>query len=224
MTLTGRRRILIASMALALASAAQAGTIAIFNTGVDGTGTPLANGTIGDPHYVLTSVPGGTTDTQILNSVGWYPIPPWLGDDAISSWIGPNNDSDADGVVGAFVYQTTFDLTGFDPSTASLAGQWSVDNEGTDILLNGASTGNTAGGFESWSAFSIGSGFIAGVNTLDFLVYNGGGPTGLRVELSGTATDPSQVPEPTSLLLFGAGFAGLAVVRRRLPKATLRIR
>jgi hypothetical protein len=61
----------------------------------------------------------------------------------------------------------------------------------------------------------INSGFINGVNTLDFIVNNDGGPTGLRVELSGTS---SVAPEPTSLLLIGAGFVCLGLLRRKSPK------
>jgi len=202
-------------VALALASVAHAGVISIFNTGVDGSGTPLADGTIGDPHYVLVSVPGGTTNIRVRTSVGGYPVGPWIGDDAISAWIGPNSDITVDGPVGHYDYRTTFDLTGLVPVNTSLTGQWSTDNEGIDILINGVSTGNTASGFTTWSPFVINSGFINGVNTLDFIVNNDGGPTGLRVELSGTS---SVAPEPTSLLLIGAGFVCLGLLRRKSPK------
>ena len=198
---------------LGLAGGAHAASVTIFNTGVDSTGTPLPDGTVGDPNYVLTSVPGGsTTDIMVLTSAGGFPIGPWLGDDAISAWIGPNNDSEADGPVGLYDYQTTFDLAGVDPTTASLVGQWATDNEGVDILINGVSTGNTAGGFSSWYSFDISSGFVSGVNTLDFIVNNDGGPTGLRVELSGTA---DATPEPAPSLMLAIGLAGLGVLKRR---------
>jgi hypothetical protein len=195
-----------------LAGEARAASITIFNTGVDSTGTPLPDGTLGDPNYVLTSVPAGsTTDLMVLTSAGGFPIGPWLGDDAISAWIGPNNDSEADGPVGLYDYQTTFNLAGVDPSTVSLVGQWATDNEGVDILINGVSTGNTAGGFTSWYSFDISSGFVSGVNTLDFIVNNDGGPTGLRVELSGTA----DTPEPAPSLMLAIGLVGLGVLKRR---------
>jgi hypothetical protein len=87
-----------------------------------------------------------------------------------------------------------------------------------DILLNGHSTGNANGAqFVAWTALTINSGFfVAGVNTLDFIVNNGGGPTGLRVEISGTA-DPTgtTIPEPVSFVLLGAGLGALGMLRRR---------
>jgi len=89
-----------------------------------------------------------------------------------------------------------------------------------DILLNGVSTGNTIPvgfspnySFGAWTPFTIASGFIAGVNTLHFVVNNDAGPTGIRVELTGTA-DPS--PEPASLFLLGAGLVAFGIFRRRL--------
>ena len=41
----------------------------------------------------------------------------------------------------SYTYRTTFNLSGFDPTTASLTGQWAADNEGPNVLLNGISTG-----------------------------------------------------------------------------------
>jgi hypothetical protein len=206
---------------LAMGGLANAASIGIFNTGVDGTGTPLADGTVGDPHYVLTSVPSLTTDILVRTSVGGFPIGPWLGDDGISAWIGPNNDTSLNGPTGLYDYQTTFDLTGLDPLSAFLTGQWAADNEGVDILINGVSTANTAGGFTAWSPFTISSGFVSGVNTLDFLVNNDGGPTGLRVELSGTADSLSGVPEPASFMMIGLGLVGLGVRAGRVRLAKL---
>ena len=40
-------------------------------------------------------------------------------DNASSCWIGPNNSSNMDGQRGGTRYETTFSLTGFNPSTAS---------------------------------------------------------------------------------------------------------
>jgi hypothetical protein len=212
------RWILVAGAAVALAGAAHASTIIIFNTGVDLLGNPLPDG-VGDPNYVLTSVPGGTTDIRVRSSIGGYPIPPYIGDDALSAWIGPNNNGQLDGPGGTYIYQTTFDLTGLNPATASLTVGWSTDNNGLNVLLNGSSTGQTTASNQFMLGFStpfiINSGFVAGLNTLDFMVYNESGPTALRTEITGTADPAGVVPEPMSLVLLGSGFVALGMLRRR---------
>jgi hypothetical protein len=65
--------------------------------------------------------------------------------------------------------------------------------------LNGVTVGPTSSSFSSLTPFSLTSGFVAGINTLDFILTNGptGGPqnpTGLFVELSGYAKRPSNPP------------------------------
>jgi PEP-CTERM motif len=212
----------VAAASLVAGSAAQADPItSLYNTGVDASGTPLADATIGDPHYALVGVPGGTSEIRVRTLAGGYPIPPYLGDDALSAWIGPNNDSAVDGPNGSYDYRTTFDLTGFDPSTAFISGGWSSDNNGLQILLNGVDTGNASTDFAQFSIgfapFSITGGFVSGINTLDFIVNNGGGPTALRVEMSGDAKATGAVPEPGTwaLMISGFGLAGAALRRRR---------
>src|SRR5207253_10283787 len=107
-------------------------------------------------------------------------------------------------------YQTTFDLTGFDPATVRLVGNWAVDDSGTDIKINGASSGvkNTAA-FSIYSPFVITSGFKTGLNTIDFIVNNGDNgnptnPTGLRVDgLRAGAKRPSE--QGPSLVISKSG-------------------
>ena len=160
----------------------------LFNTG-------LAAGGSVDPHYSLIesndeSFPG--PNAIVANP----PAGAWLSNTVTSKWISPStNQSQVNGgnADGNYTYRTTFDLTGLDPGSASITGQWATDNGGL-IKLNGNSTGQTTGieEFGGFTPFSISTGFVSGVNTLDFVVNNYPGPdfnpTGLRVELSGTAT------------------------------------
>lgn len=71
-----------------------------------------------------------------------------------------------------------FDLTGFDPNTATLSGHWGVDNQGK-ILLNGQTppgsgalslTQNIPGNFTKLHDFLITGGFKPGINPLEFVV------------------------------------------------------
>lgn len=228
---------LVGALLCLAAGPAEAAVIpTLFNTGVSSSGVVLTTQTdthgSGDAHYSLVLVPGGTTLVEVFN------YDQWLGADATSAWIAPqtlapNAFGGADiGPPGLYDYRTTFDLTGFDPNTASIHGRWMTDNQGVDIQINGNSTGqqtlqsrfyDTLG----WASFDITGGFRLGINTLDFVVQNfngpGDNPTGLRVEfLSATATRAADAttPEPATALLWCAGLAALAAeIRRRGPVA-----
>ena len=202
------------TLILVLIGSAQAAPINIFNTGVDANGDVVTGGTVGDEHYTLISDPNGTiTGIKTATAISeGYPIGPWLGDNSLSSWIGPNTDNLV-GPGGVFTYQTTFDLSGLDHTTASILGRWATDDQGIDILINGTATGNTSASFGVFTDFTINSGFIAGVNTLDFVVTNGHGPTGLRVEI--TNANAVAVDEPYALALLGLGLLGLGINRNK---------
>lgn len=237
---------LLSAFAIALAVAATAATSAgavpfnLYNTGVDNSGNTLPDGTTPDPHYTLTG-PGGATLTLVRTSAGGFPIPPYVGDDSLSTWIGPAPSHDLSGPTGSYDYKITFDLTGFNPATASITGQWTTDNQGRGILLNGANTGNSIAfgsgpdnySFDSWHSFSITSGFVAGLNTLDFLIDNvttdcgspcTTNPTAVRVEMTGNATASiGATPLPAALPLFASGLGALGFIGwRRKRKALTR--
>ena len=196
---------------------AQATSITTWNTGVDNSGTPRLDN---DPELHYSLVAGPTLGVPfVTTSTGGFPIPPWLPDSPVSAWIAPSMDTQ--GIFNAtYTYETTFDLTGFNVGSALFGGQWAEDDFGGQILLNGfdintfafGSYTNTTG-FDVFSPFTITGGFLPGINKLQFAVTNnGGGPTGLRVEYSGTA---NRVPEPASLALIGLGLASLGVIRLR---------
>ncbi len=166
----------------------------LYSTGVDDAGRPLLEDAV-DSHYRLTF--GGTT-AYVATEVGGFPIPPWLGTNSMSAWIGPAPDtiglSDGTGTYN-YRYETTFNLGALAVSGARIAGRWACDNRGVDILINGVGTGQSNDNqFNQWTPFVINSGFVAGANRLTFVVNNGSpgaaagsDPTGLRVELWGEA-------------------------------------
>jgi hypothetical protein len=117
-----------------------------------------------------------------------------------------------------FVFRQTFDLTGYDPSTASLQFQWAADDSGEGFAsrgtwrpkysLNGGSlisgnwpTGNTYG-FSPVTTVS--SGFVSGLNTISFYVEGNGVTDGFALKSLGLV---AQVPEPGAWSLFGIGLA-----------------
>ncbi len=195
------------ALVLVAASTAAADPIPIFDTGVDASGHVLAPGNA-DPHYVLLSAPAG------------YPAPAaatvaaadsaYVQNDAVgsvgSSWISAGSDTSASFEPGDYVYRTTFDLTGLDPSTAHLDCQFAVDDNIADIVVNGQSTGlNGAIFFALTNPFPLDGLFQDGVNTIDFVVENFGGaanPTGFRFVVSGHA-DPKVVPDHVPPVLAG---------------------
>lgn len=193
-----------------------AGTVfTVYNTGVDNTPTILSDGSV-DSHYTVNS--GTAYAIQAPKGI-LFTI--WVADQADSQWISPQTDPNVGVPGGTYDYVTTFDLTGLDPATATLTGNYSADDS-VSIILNGSPTGQSyaSPAWASLSSFSITSGFISGVNTIDFQVTNSNGsgnnPSGVQVEFLTHTADPlSSTPEPGSYLLLSTGIAGLWWLRGR---------
>jgi len=154
-----------------------------------GTAEGLNQGDL-DPHWQITSVP---TDPF------WEPIHAFASDrlgiyipnDARAAWISTEGqlvDVDA----GLYTFKTTFDLSGFHPSSARLHLSVSADDNIAEIRLNGTAVSIptlTHGQlYRMMHPVEIDSGFVPGVNQLEIVVNNATfSKVALKAELDGTA-------------------------------------
>lgn len=208
-------RVLAIVAAVLFPIAALAAPITVHNTGVDLSDTLVAYGAQTE-FWTLASAPVGAT--EVIGSDPFRFNCCYIADSLESAWVSPAASGNAS-VGGVYVYQLLVDLTGFDLSTVSIAGAFSTDNDGF-IRVNGGAAAATTGfaDFNAMHAFLLDSDFIAGINSIQVGVNNGGNPTAFRVEFSeatGRPIDPTAVPEPASLLLVGSGIAGMIARRRR---------
>lgn len=183
-----------------------------FGTGLDASGAPLAQDAI-DPHYQIvgSSVFGPAAYAKLSGA----PIDngAWINDSTASRWLVPDPDfffPDQPGITDTITYRTTFDLSAFSAPGWRIDGRWAADDSGLTIRLNGVVVpGVAVAQADQWTDFSITSGILPGLNTLEFTTFSTLSPTGLRVEMN-----TSPVPEPSTWLLMGAGL-GLVALRRR---------
>jgi subtilisin-like proprotein convertase family protein len=195
----------------------------LFATGADATGSLQTDGAV-DPHYQLVASTGSALgrNLYVVTPTTFNPTLPqavvgslWLANGPNSEWLAPVPDGSTVPAPGLYTYQTSFDLTGIDPATVRLSGQWTTEAAGQEIDLNGSNTGVAPqGGITAMQPFTISSGFVAGVNTLQFKVAANNGFseslgtfgtlhfnfTGLRVELTGTGAGITVKPAPTAAL------------------------
>lgn len=184
-------------------------------TGLDGAGQLLAFGSV-DTHYTVSG-PGGT-DAPVFAVDGALGYPGyWMAPGPRSAWISPLAAGSTGGNVdaGVYTYTTWLDLSGFAPAGGRISGGIAVDNTLVAIRLNGSDAALPSGSvsYGSLQPFTIEAGFVSGLNRLDFVVYNEGGPSGLRVEMTPEFV-AAPVPEPATALTLLAGLAALGGLRR----------
>ncbi|MYM22270.1 PEP-CTERM sorting domain-containing protein [Duganella sp. FT135W] len=206
------KRSLIAAAALALTAITSAHAATI--TGLKNTGLGVSGAN--DTNYSLSSA---VSSTPVITYDAQWPIGPWMSNDTTSKWITPTasqGESFDPWSNGTYTYSLSFDLTGFNAASAAFSGRLAADNS-VVVKLNNNVIGS-ASGFTNWTSFGASSGFVAGVNTLDFVVtnwaQNGGNPTGLRVEFGSSSIAAVPEPETYAMLLGGLAMVG-AFARRR---------
>lgn len=200
----------VALMAVALPDTGSAQSF--FSTGIDAN----ANGL--DDHW-LVSTGNGAFVTSGFGQASILPTrTPWVA----------NTTSGSNSFAPWFTFRQNFDLTGFNPGTASLTFQWGCDDVPGAVgftpvfSLNGGpqSGSGTCGGYNLGAATTINSGFVSGLNTLDFFVVGNGTTDGMVLSTSSfratqAGTPSSSVPEPASVALLGAGLLSIAGFARR---------
>ncbi|MBI4876304.1 MAG: PEP-CTERM sorting domain-containing protein [Acidobacteria bacterium] len=203
--------------------------LGLFGTGVDGAGAVLPGGS-SDTHWNLSIQGGGAAAAQVTSDAAKPGL--WIANDSLSKWIsftgaGNPNAVETVGADWMYSYTQTFSLTNFYlNSNLAISGQYAMDNYGA-VYLNGNLVQTLADtipsvftNFSALHSFSITgpTNFVAGTNTLQFVVYNrnmGTTPnaTGLRLQIDSAKGE--LIPEPGTLVLLGGGLLALGFYRRR---------
>jgi len=235
------KSLVVAAVSLvSLATSASANSIGLWSTGVcwgqnnnlaacqGGVAGALLNFGANDNNYQILAngigAPNGANSTTTESAFG-----PYVANNSGSEWIEPGSASlqAAAYPAGSWTVQTTFDLTGFIASSLILQLDVAVDNT-VVVKING----NTISGFSpsctAATCFTLfqsnhsidnaaAGGYLAGINTLQFVITNtdgpGSNPTALRVQAIGNA---AVIPEPGTWALLGIGLTGLGLLRRKI--------
>jgi len=151
---------------------------------------------------------------QVVNNPGW------------NDFAGPTNarwisyNASATGPGGTpYTFRTTFDLTGYDPTTASLSFTCGMDNNVDGVFLNGVAVGGASCQYHGLGAVqTISAGYASGVNTLDFVISGDQVTDGFIYNTTGfsaRALPTSSVPEPATYLMLATGLGAIGVIKRR---------
>ena len=181
----------------------------LFNTGQSATGSA-------DNYWTIVAPPGAG---QVVGPTFVHST--WLPNTGTSSWEWSSTSGQPVGTPSSPLVYTFRHLFILDPSliasTALVTGRWSTDNVGTEIRVNGNLFAQTSPGFSAWSGFSLGSGFVAGLNIVDFVVEDYGFLGGFRVEWLSAEADlaPVSAPEPATYTMLGAALVAIGIRYRR---------
>ncbi|MGA2032589.1 MAG: hypothetical protein ABSG68_10050 [Thermoguttaceae bacterium] len=195
---------------LAVARQSEASIIANLATGLDASNTLQTGNGDTDAHWKVQVA--GTPQAYVVVPGGadWYGG--WVANGPNSSWIARDYTTSNNGVN---TYYRDFDLTGYNLSTVTISGSWTLDDQGT-LSVNGnqvASLGN--GNWGSLSSFSVPlSDLVQGLNTISIAITQSDNYLeGVRLE--GTVEGTSAIPEPATLIIWSL-FAGLGIALGRL--------
>lgn len=174
---------------------------------------PMSTGTtpVGttDPFWDISVNGGAYYDAFVLDRGGTTPTAKWIG--ASLSGTLPGGVPDGDFSRFLYSFQTMFAGT----SGMTVTYRCARDDTFFNVMLNGAAVlGATCPGYDLSTSFTISSGFIDGLNTLQFNTGGNGVTDGLIVDITGVTNPISPVPEPTSIVLFASGLIGVAVAGR----------
>jgi hypothetical protein len=215
----------------------RAGAVYNLSTGFDNTTQSLLTPNTTDPKYSVIGPDGNAYVPQARDASN---LPnTYVGDSAIpgSRWDYLVNTATNTGVffapVGNYEITTTFNMKGFDPSTAQISGlQTAADNallsvsvNGTTVFSQSQDTGLSFGLQNVQTIGDVGQGaFKSGLNTVEFTIFNQGfggddsqspSPAAFRIGATVTAQPLSAVPEPSGVTLTAIGIAYVLSRRRR---------
>ncbi|MFT3868080.1 MAG: VPDSG-CTERM sorting domain-containing protein [Nibricoccus sp.] len=153
-----------------------------------------------------------------------------------ADYIASNSTGTTGSYVGdytQFVFRQTFDLTGYDAATVNLTFQWAADDTGEGFaqrgtwlnrftLNGGAFLGVDSGGYYNYDPNKIvqlSSGFVAGLNTIDFYVQGNGVTDGFELRVLNAEANATGTTVPdggATIAMLGCVLLGLIAGRRRL--------
>jgi len=181
----------------------------LFNTGVNASRAPLGALAV-DPHFTMTVSPDTNYPgpNAIVCDGSIYPFGyGWPAQGPNSGWITPKPDNLP--IAGNYTFRTTFDLTGRDPSSVVIMGRWMADDSGASMSVNGTPVvGVTCPGFAGWTDFTLNAAnatFVAGTNTLDFVLHQTTWAGGIRIEFPTSTASDAVVIVPAVMTITPSG-------------------